>query len=90
MMMCRNPREDPMNPQLKAALDAGAAEAIAQELRGETASFAFRKGVQVFFLALPGGTARELLARKLPYHNWQAAFAAEISLIDDANLLAGR
>jgi len=71
-----------MNQPLLDALNAGTAETAAAELRGETATVAFRAGVKAFFEALPDGTARDIMARKLPFHSWQKAFAAEISLVD--------
>lgn len=77
-----------MNRPLLDALNAGAATTAAAELRGETAQQSFALGVKAFFENLPDGTARELLARKQPYHNWQTAFAAEISLTLDADVLA--
>lgn len=76
-----------MNQPLLDALNAGAAETANQELRGEPAAAAFRRGVATFFRELPDGVARELIARKQPFHGWQAAFAAEISLLDDADFL---
>ena len=50
---------------------------------------AFRAGVRAFFAALPDGVARDLLLRKLPFHNWQAAFANEILTLEDADVPAG-
>lgn len=76
-----------MNQPLLDALNAGAATAAAAELRGETAQHAFAVGVQAFFENLPDGTAKELLARKQPFHTWQKAFSAEISLTLDADVL---